>query len=79
MKKHPTKIGSIWSGEQYVHGPRKEDPKDFSKFRIGKPNKDGIRLVFGLSKKTNKWEVQSKLTPRKATASALRKKTYKRK
>lgn len=67
-KKHPTKIGSSWTGEKYVHGPRKKNPKEFSAFRIGKPTKEGIRLVFGLNKKTKKWEVQSKLTPKKVTA-----------
>lgn len=58
------RIGSSWKGEKYIHGPRLKSPKLFSEFKIGKPNKAGVRLVFGKNKKTGKWEVQSKLTPR---------------
>jgi len=63
--KHPTKIGSVWTGERYIHGPRLKSPKEFSAFRVGKPTKEGIRMIFGKSKKTGRWELQSKLTPKK--------------
>ncbi len=56
------KIGASWSGEKYIHGPRLKSPAFFSEFRLGKPNKEGIRLVFGKLKSTGKWITQSKLT-----------------
>lgn len=67
VAKRPQKIGSKWTGDKYVHGPRKVSPKKCSKFRVGKPvNKEGQRLVFcELKSKRDAWVVQSKLTPRK--------------
>jgi len=58
------KVGESWIGGKYVHGPRLKSPKLFSEFRLGKP-KEGVRLVFGKLKKTGKWDLQSKLTPRR--------------
>lgn len=63
--KIPQKIGSKWVGDKYVHGPRMVDPKKCSKFRVGKPNKKGEKLVFCERKDNKDWVVQSKLTPRK--------------
>jgi hypothetical protein len=58
------KVGTSWRGTKYIHGPRLKSPRSFSEFRLGKPNKKGIRMVFGKNKKTGEWELQSKLTPR---------------
>lgn len=63
---------TIWIGPQYKHGPRLHPPSRYSKFRVGIPTKKGVRLVFGKVKGTNKWEVQSKLTP-------IKKRFYRRK
>jgi hypothetical protein len=57
------KVGASWVGDKYVHGPRLVEPKKFVKFRLGKPTKEGIRLVFGKTKR-GKWKVQSRLTPK---------------
>ena len=59
------KIGSSWKGPRYIHGPRLKNPKLFSEFRLSKPTKKGIRLVFGKNKRTGRWEVQSELIPRR--------------
>ena len=61
MKKR--KIGSSWKGKKYIHGPRLVNPKKCTEFRVGKPNKKGVRLVFCKLKKDG-WIIQSKLTPR---------------
>jgi len=62
MKKR--KIGTSWIGKKYIHGPRLKSPKLFSEFRLGKPNKKGVRLVFGKLKKSGRWKMQSRLVPR---------------
>ncbi len=64
VNKRPSKIGSKWTGEKYVHGPRQHKPSRYSEFRLGKPNSKGERLVFGKVKGSDNWEVQSKLTPK---------------
>ena len=64
MKKHPTKIGSSWAGDKYIHGPRLVNPNLCTEFRIGKATKSGKRQVFCRLKKTGKWVRQSTLTPR---------------
>ena len=61
--KHPTKIGSSWAGEKYIHGPRLVDPKKCVDFRLGKEMKDGSRWVWG-QLKNGKWVRQSKLNLR---------------
>ena len=64
-KGHPTALGSVWEGQHYRHGPRVVDPHKCSEFRVGKPNAEGVRLVFGKLKRGGKWVKQSKLTPRR--------------
>jgi len=57
------KIGTSWKSKKYIHGPRIRSPSKYSEFRLGKPTKEGKRFVFGKIRGTNKWEMQSKLTP----------------
>lgn len=59
----PKKIGTVWKGEQYIHGPRRHLPSRYSKFRLGDPTKTGKRMVFGKVKGKKDWEIQSVLTP----------------
>jgi hypothetical protein len=62
MLKHPTKIGTSWKSNKYVHGPRMHPPSRYSEFRLSKTI-NGKRLVFGRVKGTkNKWEVQSTIS-----------------
>ena len=75
-RKIPQEIGSSWIGKGYVHGPRKWDPKKCSEIRLGKPTKDGIRLVWCKLKGTNRWVAQSKLTPIKKAAKKASGKRY---
>ena len=63
-KKIPKDIGSVWEGEKYIHGPRLVDPKTCKEFRLGKPSKRGVRIVW-CKLKNGSWVMQSKLTPRK--------------
>jgi len=58
------RIGGVWVGDKYKHGPRLVDPKRCSEFRLGRPTKSGTRWVFGKLKKSGKWVRQSKLTLR---------------
>jgi hypothetical protein len=57
------KIGKVWVGDKYVHGPRLADPKRFSDFRVKKVG--GKKVVLGKLKGTNKWIQQSTLRPTK--------------
>lgn len=70
---HPGKIGSSWTGKNYIHGPRKHQPSRYSAFRIGKPDSQGKRIVWGKVKGTNNWERQSTLKPRTVVRTHLRK------
>jgi hypothetical protein len=63
-RSHPTKLGSLWEGEKYIHGPRLKSPKKYSEFILGKKTKSGKRIVWGKVKGTNKWEQQSTLRPK---------------
>lgn len=69
VRQHNRRVGSKWSGQRYIHGPRKHSPSRYSEFRLGKPTKEGKRLVFGRVNGTDKWEVQSKLTPKNRAGS----------
>lgn len=74
------RVGEVWRGVGFVHGPRLRSPSQFSRFRLGRPNKEGVRLVFGKHKRTGKWLVQSKLTPVRAhRRKGKRVKAHKRK
>jgi hypothetical protein len=69
---HPNKIGTSWSGKDYVHGPRKHQPSRYSEFRLGKATVNGKRIVWGKVKGTNKWEIQSSLIPKSTTVRTHR-------
>jgi len=75
-RKIPQGIGSSWIGKGYVHGPRKVDPRKCSEIRLGKSTKEGIRLVWCKLKGTDKWVVQSKLTPIKKATGKVSGKRY---
>ncbi len=57
------KVGESWTGEKFIHGPRRHAPARYSEFRVGKRKNGGKRLVLGRVKGTKKWEVQSELRP----------------
>ena len=79
MSKRPQAIGSKWKGENYEHGPRIRQPKDFifmktvdydekyrkfeDGYRLPKDMPKGSKVVIGRLKDGGKWAVQSSLTP----------------
>jgi hypothetical protein len=75
----PTTIGSVWEGEDYVHGPRLRQPEEFEFIKNVEPSpkfyhfKDaeklpkslprGSKLVVGKLRKSGDWALQSTLVP----------------
>ena len=82
FSKHPSEIGSVWVGGDYVHGPRIRQPGEFEfiknvdpspKFfhfkgaeKIPKALPRGSKLVVGKLHKSGEWALQSTLIPKKS-------------
>jgi len=79
MSVHPKEIGSVWEGEEFIHGPRIRDPNDFIFIKTVMPDEKyyhfagsdkipklpkGSKLVVGKLKKGDDWAIQSTLIPK---------------
>jgi len=80
LSKHPKSIGSVWEGDDYVHGPRIRQPEDFSFIKTVEPEEKyyhfegsskipktlprGSKLVIGKLRESGGWALQSTLIPK---------------
>ena len=82
FSKHPSALGSVWVGGDYVHGPRIRQPGEFTfiknvdpspKFfhfkdadKVPNPLPSGSKLVIGKLRKSGDWALQSTLIPKQS-------------
>jgi len=91
FSKRPKKLGSVWIGGAYVHGPRIRQPDEFEFIKNVEPSRKsyhldgserlpkelpkGSKIVVGKLKGSGDWAVQSTLIPK---SSALGRKLIKK-